>query len=304
MTSFALHGVMKDFIQCPSFMEIFTKWWAWGLCWMLYKMWFALLETHRPAAGGLSPGRVQAAGELLLGPSWSADCPVPRPAAPSPLGLSSTGGPLIFQPLLTDPGGGGQDPGMSRSLHKFLRSVCSECLSAPPWPRLETSWCPSEPPRRTPHPRLSPRSRVEASDLLRIWPEVERAMTLLTVHKVLDQTSVPAHRKHPGCREGPEHLVPAGLPRAASWAPSLSQQASAHRWSQPAGRGGCACNHRTEGNAPLKKAAEEEVDLESPLNLQEEPWGLTAAGQSSGDCFAPFMDAPRSFLSDAESPQN
>ena len=64
--------------------------------------------------------------------------------------------------------GGGQDPGMSRSLHKLLRSVCSECLSAPPWPRLETSWCPSEPPRGTPHPRLSPRSRVEASDLLRI----------------------------------------------------------------------------------------------------------------------------------------
>lgn len=66
----------------------------------------ALLETHRPAAGGLSPARVQAAGELLLGPSWSADCPAPRPAAPSPLGLSSTGGPLIFQPLLTDPGWG------------------------------------------------------------------------------------------------------------------------------------------------------------------------------------------------------
>lgn len=82
---------------------------------------------------------------------------------------------------------------------------------------------------------------------------------------------MPAHRKHSGHREGAERLTPAGLPRAATGASSLSQQASAGRWSQPAGRGGCACNHRTEGSAPLKKAAEEEVDLETPLNLRAGP---------------------------------
>ena len=42
-------------------------------------------------------------------------------------------------------------------------------------------------------------------------------MTLLMVHKVLEQTSVPTYRKHPGCREGAGHLTPAGLPRAEFW---------------------------------------------------------------------------------------
>ena len=276
MTSFALHGVMKDFIQCPSFMENFIKWWAWGLCWMPYKMRLALLGMHRPAAGGLSPSQVQAAGQRLLRPSWSANCPVPHPVAPSPLGLWSTGGPLIFRPLLTDP----RVAVRTLGCHAFCTGswdLSALSASAPPWPQLETSWCPSEPPRGTPHPWPSRHIRAEAWDLLRIWPAVDQAMTLLMVHKVLEQTSVPTYCKHPGCREGAGHLAPTGLPRAEFWPPSLSQQASTHRWSQPAGRGGCACNHRTEGSAPLKKAKEEEVDLESPLNLRAGPWGLTAA---------------------------
>ena len=58
MTVFALHGVMKDFRRCPSFMESFTKRRAWSPCRAPCTMLLILPGTYCPAGSGPSETQV------------------------------------------------------------------------------------------------------------------------------------------------------------------------------------------------------------------------------------------------------